>query len=522
MNPSGKIKKMLKNFLNKKKSGPTLKKNEEPISSSLSENEKTIKEKLGTSDDVMYTRFRISVGKSQKIDALLIAVDGLVDEDLKREHILKPLQLMPLNVQPNDNLDQVQEHIQVKNIEVTTDLHDALNQVLLAKMLVLVDGYTKGLLIKGEGYEVRAIAEPTNEQTVRSSHEGFVESNGVNMSLIRRRIIDQNLRFESFELGKLTKTDVKLAYIEGLTDPRIVQRVRKRLEQIEVDAINSDGEIEQLIEDHPYSIFPTVGNTERPDKAASLLTEGRIIILTGGTPIVLFGPNLFLENFTHVEDYTSRPYYSSLIRLTRFIAFFISIFAPALYLTALNFEKNLIPSDLVVPIIQARELVPFPLVMEMLIAILLYEIVREAGVRLPQSVGSALSIVGALILGEVAASAGLIGAPTIVIVSLSYIASFVITPIADVVSLLRVILIAAASLFGSFGIVMVSLSLLTHVVSLTSFGIPYMAPFSPFYFRDWKDAFIRIPTRLLKKRPQSIPVQKRDRIESLPETGDDQ
>jgi len=522
LSPSGKIKQMLRNLFNKKKSSQTFNRNAVPISSNLSLNEKTIKEKLGSSDDIMFTKFNITVGDGQKINALMVAVDGLVDEDLKRENILKPLQLKSLDYKPNSNLDQVQDQMQVKNIEVTSDLHDALNQVLLAKMFVLVDGYAKGLLIKGEGYEVRAISEPTNEQTVRSSHEGFVESNGVNMSMIRRRVVDQNLRFESFELGKLTKTDVKLAYIEGLTDPGIVQRVRKRLEQIEVDAINSDGEIEQLIEDHPYSIFPTVGNTERPDKAASLLTEGRIVILTGGTPIVLFGPNLFLENFTHIEDYTSRPYYSSLVRLTRFIAFFISIFSPALYLTALNFEKNLIPSDLVVPIIQARELVPFPLVMEMLIAVLLYEIVREAGVRLPQSVGSALSIVGALILGEVAVSAGLIGAPTIVVVSLSYIASFVITPIADVVSILRVVLIAAAGVFGSFGIVMVSLGLLTHGVMLTSFGVPYMAPFSPFYFRDWKDAFIRIPTRLLKRRPKSIPMQKRDRITSVPETEEKQ
>ncbi|GAB3804792.1 spore germination protein [Virgibacillus kimchii] len=520
MNPSRKISQMLKKMIPNRKVQQASKKNIHPISASVKNNEQTVKTKLGNSDDIMYTKFNLTVKEHQKIDALLVAVDGLVDEDVKRDNILKPLQQTVLNEKPNTNLDQLQNEMQVKKIEVTNDLHEALDQVLQAKILILVNGHNKGLLIQAEGFENRAIEEPANEKAVRAAHEGFIENNSVNVTLIRRRVVDQNLRFESFEIGKITKTDVKLGYIKGIADPGIVKKTRDKLEEIELDAIHNEGEIEQLIEDHPYSIFPTVGNTERPDRTAALLTEGRVIILTNGSPIVLFGPNLFLESFTTHEDYVSRPYYSSLLRLTRFIAFFICIYAPGLYLTALNFEKNLIPSDLIVPIIQARELVPFPLVMELLIAILLYEIVREAGVRLPESVGSALSIVGALILGEVAVSAGLIGAPTIVVVSLSYIASFIITPIADVVSLLRVILIIAASLFGTFGIIMVSLGILTHMVSLTSFGVSYMAPFSPFYFRDWKDTFIRLPARLLRRRPESIPNQKPKSMESIPDTED--
>jgi spore germination protein KA len=522
LSPSNNIKKLLNKVFRSQKNQLQSNKNTQTFSTDLRQNEEIIKEKLGNSDDIMLTKFNITVKDERKINALLVAVDGLVDEDLKRDNILKPLQFKNLDDMPNTNLDQVQEQLQVKDIEVTSDLNDALDQVLMAKILILVEGHKNGLLIKAEGYEIRAINEPANEMTVRSANEGFVESNAVNVTMIRRRVTDQNLRFESFELGKITKTDVKMAYIKGITDPGIVQKVRERIENIKVDAINSDGDIEQLIEDAPYSIFPTVGNTERPDKVASLLTEGRVVILTSGSPTILFGPNLFLENFTNIEDYVSRPYYSSLIRLTRFIAFFISVYAPATYLTALNFEKNLIPSDLVVPILQARELVPFPLVMEILIAVLLYEIVREAGVRLPESIGAALGIVGALILGEVAVSAGLIGAPTIVIVSLSYIASFIITPIVDVVSLLRIILIASAALFGSYGIVMVSLGILTHMVTISSFGVPYTAPFSPFYFRDWKDAFVRFPTRLLKNRPHSIPNQRSERIESVPDTGDKQ
>lgn len=521
MNPSNKIKKILGKVLRSVNNQQKPQKEIMKFSTELTQNEHIIKEKLGSSDDILITKFNIKMNEDKELNALLVAVDGIIDEDLKRNNILKPLQTIPLDEMPNDNLDQVQNHLQVKNIELTSDVDSTLDKVLQGNILILVEGYKVGLLIKADGFEVRGIEEPKNESTVRGAEEGFIESNGVNITIIRRRVTNQNLRFESYEIGELTKTDVKIGYIKDVADPKIVQRVRDRLKEIKIDAINNDGEIEQLIEDHPYSIFPTIGNTQRPDKVASLLTEGRIILLTNGSPIVLFGPNIFLENFINIEDYISRPFYSSIIRLVRFFAFIVSIYAPALYLTALNFEKNLIPSDLVVPIIQARELVPFPLIMEVVIAVVLYEIVREAGIRLPEQVGSALSIVGALILGEVAVTAGLIGAPTIVIISISYIASFVITPITDVVAVLRIYLIIASALFGSFGIVIASLGLLMHMVSLTSFGVPYLAPFSPFYYHDWKDTFIRLPLRLMRRRPESIPSQKRMKVESVPKTGDE-
>lgn len=206
--------------------------------------------------------------------------------------------------------------------------------------------------------------------------------------------------------------------------------------------------------------------------------------------------------------------------MLRFVSFVISISLPGIYIAAINFHKVMIPSDMIVPIIQARETVPFPLAMEIAMMILMFEVVREAGVRLPQQIGSALSIVGALILGQVSVSAGLVGAPTIIVVSISYIAAFVITPIADVTALLRIGLFIASSLFGGYGLIVAMLGLLTHMISLTSFGIPFMAPFAPFYFQDWKDSLIRLPLRWKKQRPKSIPNQRKTRIRSLPKTGD--
>lgn len=221
----------------------------------------------------------------------------------------------------------------------------------------------------------------------------------------------------------------------------------------------------------------------------------------------------FLDNLKTIEDYNSRPYYSSFIRIIRVFAFIISTTLPALYISALYFNKEMIPSDLLIPIIEEREMVPFSLWLEMFLMILMFEVVREAGVRLPQAVGSALSIVGALILGQVAVTAGLVGAPTIVVISISYISAFIITPIADITALLRIALLISSTMFGMFGLIVALLGLITHMVSLTSLGIPYMAPLAPTYFRDFKDTFIRFPTKWLKQRPTSISNKRSTKIE---------
>ncbi len=485
----------------------------------LKDNEKYIKQVIGNSDDVIFTKFNIKLPEDEYLDAFLFAIDGIVDDQIKRDSLLKPLQLEGIKERPNKNLDKVQDVIQVKDISVEKDLNKAINAALNAQIVLFVDGYKEALIIKGAGFEVRSISEPLTEQVIRGSGEGFIENNAINLTMVRRRIVNPNLRFESYKLGELTQTEVTVAYIKGVAKAEFVKKIKDRIQKIKIDALNNDGELEQLIEDHPYSIFATVGNTERPDKVAYLLVEGRVVIFVNGSPVTLFAPNLFLESFISTEDYVSRPYYSSLIRIIRFFAFILCIISPGLYITAINFEKNLIPSDMIVPIIQARELVPFPLVIEVLISILLYEIVREAGVRLPKQIGSALSIVGALILGEVSVSAGLVGAPTVVAVSISYIAGFVITPIADTIALLRIVFIFAAAMFGSYGLVVASLFLLMHMVTLTSFGIPYMAPFSPLHFRDLKDAIVRFPTRLLRHRSRSIPSEKDQKLSNAPETG---
>ena len=489
------------------------------FSTNLKENEKMIKDCLGDSPDVRITRFKIKISNKDEIGALLIDIDGLVDEEAKRNNVLKPLIEPPKDERKITDLEYIQSRLPLKEIILEENFHSAINHVLQAKALLLIEGNSRGMILSVEGYEIRSIAEPETEQRVRGPREGFIEAMSVNLSLIRRRITHPYLRFETIQIGELNERNVTIAYVKDIAEPKLIKLVKERLEQIKVDSIHNSGEIEQLIEDHPYSIFSTVGNTERPDLAATVLMEGRVLILIDGDPTALYVPSIFVENIKNIEDYSSRPYYSSFIRIIRFLAFFVSIALPALYISAVNFNKALIPSDMIVPLTIARESVPFPLVLEVIIMIVMFEVIREAGVRLPKQVGTAISIVGPLILGEVAVSSSLVGAPTVIIVSISFIASFVITSIADVTAILRILIFLAASMFGSYGLVVSLLALLTHMISLTSLGVPYMAPFAPLHFRDWKDSLVRFPTKLLKYRPKSIPNQRPKKVSSLPDTG---
>lgn len=490
------------------------------FSTDILKNKAFLKKYLGASQDIIFTKFEIKMNNNIHLNAILVAIDGLVDENAKRNNIIKPLIDSPLEPITINNLHTIKSRLSVKNIITENNLVKAANEVLKAHVLIFIDGESEGLLIPIEEFEIRSITEPETEQVVRGAREGFIEETSVNLSMIRRKIAHPALRFDSLEIGKYSKTNITIAYIQDIADPELIQRVKQKFQQIKVDAINGSGQVEQLIEDNSHSIFPTIGNTERPDKAAFLLMEGRILIFVNGDPVSLFVPFQFVESIKNIEDYNSRPYYTSFIRLIRFFAFGLSITLPAFYIAAVNFNKALIPSDLIVPLAAAREAVPFPLALEVIIMIMMFEVVREAGVRLPNQIGTAVGIVGPLILGEVAVSSALVGAPTVIVVSISYIAAFVITPIADVTALLRIALFVTASIFGTYGITIFLLAIITHMVSLTSIGVPYMAPFSPLHFRDWKDALVRFPTKFLKYRLNSIPNKRSKKLESLPDSED--
>jgi spore germination protein KA len=470
-----------------------------------------LKDMLGKSSDFLVREFTFNIS-GRKTKACICFIYGIVDKVFIDENIIKPLMvnIHIINHKGNsiENKDvinyiettvlNVHELIQEKNVDKVID------SLLSGNTALIIDGFDTALLITTRYYESRSIEQPETETSIRGSHEGFVENIKTNTPLLRRIIKNKNLVFESFIIGEQTKTDVCIAYINGIANPAIIDEVKKRLNHIYIDSILESGYMEQLIEDNPWSPFPTVGNSEKPDKVAAKLLEGRIAILCDGTPTVLTVPCLFLEAFQASEDYYSRTIISTITRIIRLVAFIITLALPAFYVAITTFHQEMIPTVLVITFAASREGVPFPVLIEVIISETIFILLREAGIRMPRAVGSAVSIVGTLVIGQSAVEAGIIGAPMVIITALTAITSFIIPPIYDAVLTFRFLLILFSGAFGLFGMFIVLVCMLAHMCSLRSFGSPYMSPMAPGNSDGLKDSIIRAPLWLMNKRPKAI------------------
>ncbi|RCX20948.1 spore germination protein KA [Anaerobacterium chartisolvens] len=478
------------------------------LSPDLKVNLEALRNILGTGEDIIMRTF--SFGGNKQAKGALIFVDGMVDKDVISSSVMKPLMydtyiFAKKNASDTCNIDIVYEELlSVSDVQKISTLDDLLDYLLSGSTILLVDGSKEALVINAKKWERRSVEKPETENVVRGPREGFTENLRTNTTLLRRKIRNPDLRFETFTIGEKTRTDVSIAYIKDIVNPKLIHEIKKRLSNIQIDAVLESGYIEAFIEDAPYSIFSTVGNSEKPDTVAAKILEGRAAILVEGTPFVLTVPMLFIESFQSAEDYYSRPFFASVIRIIRFLAYFITILAPAAYVALSTFHQELIPTLLLFTMTAGNEGVPFPSVVEATIMIIIFEILREAGVRLPRPIGSAVSIVGALVIGESAVSAGLIGNFMVIIVALTAISSFAIPAQTDSGSILRYFLLILAGVMGGFGIIMGLLVAFIHMVSLRSFGTPYLSPIAPFAPRDMKDTFIRMPLWTMTIRPRMI------------------
>jgi spore germination protein KA len=367
-----------------------------------------------------------------------------------------------------------------------------------------VDGCTAGIVIKAQDWPKRSVVEPVAENVVRGPRQGFTEEMGANISLLRRKIKSTKLKTKYLEIGKQTSTSVAVVFVEGLAAPNLVAEVFRRLETIQIDGVLESAYIEELIRDSPNSPLPTIGSTERPDTVAARLLEGRVAIVVDGTPFVLTVPSLFIEGFQASEDYYSRPYFASFVRFIRFIAFTITLLAPGLYVALESFQPELVPTPLLLTMAAAVEGTPFPAVVEALLMVVIFELLREGGIRLPVTIGPALSIVGALIIGDAAVKAGLIGAPMVIVIAITAVSSFLVVSHTDAVTLLRFALVIMAGFLGIYGIGVGLIAILFHLCSLRSFGLTYLSPIDPISWSHLKDTFIRAPMRFLVIRKPVI------------------
>ncbi|TWH48449.1 spore germination protein [Sporomusa sp. KB1] len=470
-----------------------------PVSSNLSQNLEIMKGILASSD-IIIREFDFGLTKRK---GSLIYVDGLTDKEIINNNILTPL--MRRENQDKYHLPTIdiiqKEVLTVGDIKKSDQMSDLKNYLLAGESILFIDGISEALIINTAKWETRGVEKPDTDNVVRGPREGFSESIQINLPLLRRKIHNSYLRFEIIKIGHQTKTDVCIAYLSNVANDKLVEEIKIRLNRINTDAILDSGYIEAFIEDSPYSIFATIANSEKPDIVAAKLLEGRAAILVDGSPIALTVPTLLIESFQSPEDYYVRPYFGSLLRLIRFLAYFISVFSPAVYVALITFHQELIPTPLLIAFAAGRGKVPFPAVFEALAMGAVFEILREAGVRLPRPVGSAVSIVGALVIGQTAVSAGLISPIMVIVVGITAISSFVIPAQADSSVIVRLCLLLAAGIAGGFGILMVTLTFLLHLASLRSFGIPFLSPFAPLSLSGLKDAFFRVPLWAMTKRP---------------------
>ncbi|EGW36804.1 spore germination protein [Desulfosporosinus sp. OT] len=479
------------------------------LTSLLTTNLTVLKERFQNSVDIVFREFK--VGFDPNKSAALIYIDGLVNPESINATILKPLMFdhereeLWKELNQHDLLSFIRDYAVPNNrVQEFSQLQDITDNILRGNSALLLDGFNSALIFDSIGFDSRVIQEPATESVVRGPREGFNESLGTNLSLLRRKIINENLILEQLNLGTRTRTKVCFAYLNGVVNEKLVNEVRARLQRIDVDGILESGYIEQLIEDAPVSIFPTVGNTEKPDILAAKLLEGRIGILVDGTPIALTVPYILVEALQSSEDYYARPYYVTIVRWIRIASLMFALFLPAIYIAIQSFHPDLIPTPLLVSMAKAREGIPFPAYVEVFLMGMIFEILREAGIRMPRPIGQAVSIVGGLVIGEAASKANLVSDTVIIFVALTGIASFVIPSLGDAIPLSRLFLMTWATFLGIFGILMGSIILLIHLVKLRSFGVPYMAPLAPGNLNDLQDVLIKAPTWALNTRPRIL------------------
>ncbi len=477
-----------------------------PLVSRLDDNVRLLQSVLARSADVVMTPFILYDKRAAK----LIYIEGLSSSSEIDANLLQPL-IKGSNGkfderEKNVSIERLaKEYITISEWKLIHTIGELVEDLMEQHVILLIDGQTRGLALSLVSRRDRSIGIPDTEALIRGPRESFNENIATSISLIRRRLPTPHLKVESKRLGEYTRTDVCVLYIEGIVDMNLVAEMNERLNRIKIDGILDSAYIEELIEDEPYSPFPQIQNTERPDVAVSGLLEGKVVILSDGSPFALVAPTSFWTAIHAAEDHYERYFIVNFIRILRYLFLFFALFLPAMYVAITTFHQEMLPTRLLLTFAAAREVTPLPAIMEAIVMEITFEILREAGVRLPKAIGSAVSIVGALVIGQAAVQAGMASAPMVIVVALTGIASFSIPRynFATAIRILRFPIIILAGTFGMFGIIAALLAITIHLASLRSFGKPYMEPISPLSMQGVKDTLIRMPRWGMKYRPLS-------------------
>src|SRR5690625_1271679 len=472
------------------------------ISKSLQEN---IDYLIYLLDDTNDLKIRVLQISDANIKVAIIFFEGISDPITTEQSILNNIEKetnLPLNT--NELFDYISHKlIAVNDVKKEGHFNEIVNALLSGMTIFLMEDVNDCLIINTIGGDFRQIEEPVTETLIRGPRDGFVENIQSNLALIRRSIRDPNLRFKTYTVGRRSRNNLVVVYVDDIVHPPLIEELDRRLKTIDIDIVPESGYIEQLIEDSFLSPFPQILHSERPDKVSAAIMQGKFAIILDGTPFVLIAPAVFANVLQSPEDYYERWTIGSLLRILRYFGAFISIFLPALYIALVSFQPGMIPSELVFSIAGTRQDVPFPPVVEAFLMVVTFELLQEAGARLPQTIGQTIGIVGGLVIGEASVQAGIVSPIMVIVIALTAVANFAIHAYSVAIGfrIIRFGFMIAAGMFGLYGLVLAYIMVNIHFVNLKSFGVPYSTPFSPFFKKDWNDVIIRFPLAKLTNRP---------------------
>lgn len=433
-------------------------------------------------------------------------IESLIDKKLVSSGVLEPLQKQAKNnAKTTENTVKIslellkQEVFAVSSIEDANSVEDAVVGILDGKVCVVLD--EEAILIPVFGAQKRGVEEPPTSRVVKGPREGFVEDIGTNVGLVRKRLKTPNLQIEDVFIGKQTHSRVSLFYLKDIARPDIVEAVKQKLETINIDAIIDSYYIESFLEDNKVKFFRRVGNTEKPDIFCAKILEGRVGLIVDGSPVALTVPFVFFEDLQSSQDYYTIPAMASFARVMRLFELIYAVLAPAIYVALQSYNYRILPINFLITLLSSIESLSIPPLIEILIVLFLFEVITEASLQMPNSMGMALSIIGALALGNTAVDAGIISPPSIVVVATSSVALYSIPDEIAQTRLLRILFTIAGGVIGLYGIICSFMILVAYIVSIKSFGVPYLSPYAPSVRLDKNDGFIKHSIQDLKRRP---------------------
>jgi spore germination protein KA len=473
------------------------------LSKKLDDNKKVLQEIFDRCDDLVMRE--IMIGKENPVRALAVFFDPLVDFAQLHDYLLEPLMSNRQVTQAGITIEWLKEQaVQAGKIIEHNRWVDVANEIASGLVGLFVDGLDRALLIGALELTSREISQPVSESVARGASDAFNEDVRTSLALVRKRLRTTRLAVEQIEVGAVAKATIYIVYLKGYVYDGLVEEIKTRLSRIKTDGILSSGQIEEFINDSPWALFSGIGVTERPDRIIAALLEGRAALILGGSPFALMVPSTLNNEMQSPEDHYNRFWFGSFIRLLRWFALLTAILAPAFYVAITSYHQELIPTDLLMSLTAARAAVPFPVMIETLIMAVAFELLQEAGIRLPKPFGQTIGVVGAILVGQVAVAAGLVSPAVVLVMALTAIASYSLPSlnVSTVARILRFGFILAAGFLGLFGVIALLSVITFHLCAHRSFGVPSLSPFAPLSMSDLKDSIIRAPKWMLNLRPQ--------------------